>query len=59
MLLQRTTAGTIGAVDVRAAYAAVPERYRSRSTWVAHQSVVNKFSGFGNGNALSDYWPSP
>lgn len=50
-----TTAGTIGAVDVRAAYAALPERYRSRSTWVAHQSVVNKFSGFGNGNALSDY----
>ena len=50
-----TTAGSIGAIDVRAAYAAVPERYRSRSTWVAHQSVVNKFSGFGNGNALSDY----
>ena len=50
-----TTAGSLGAIDVRAAYAAVPERYRSRSTWVAHQSVVNKFSGFGNGNALSDY----
>jgi HK97 family phage major capsid protein len=50
-----TTAGTLGAVDVRAIYSALPERYRSRSTWVMNQSVVKKASGFGNGNALSDY----
>lgn len=50
-----TTAGQLGAVDIRAAYATLPERYRSRSTWLMSQAVENKVSAFGNGNALSDY----
>jgi HK97 family phage major capsid protein len=50
-----TTAGTIGAVDLRAAYGALPERYRSRATWVMSQTVVNKVLALGNNNALSDF----
>ena len=35
-----TTAGHIGAVDVRAAFAALPERFGATSTWVMHQDVL-------------------
>jgi HK97 family phage major capsid protein len=37
-----TTAGHIGAVDLRAAWSAVPERFRSRSTWVMHSDVLSQ-----------------
>jgi HK97 family phage major capsid protein len=50
-----TTVGALGAVDVRAAWSGLPERYRPRATWVMSPSVLAKVSAFGNGLALSDY----
>jgi HK97 family phage major capsid protein len=50
-----TTAGTLGAVDVRTAWASLPERYRSRASWVVSPTVDSKIRAFGNGLALSDY----
>jgi HK97 family phage major capsid protein len=50
-----TTVGALGAVDVRAAWSSLPERYRPRATWVMNPSVLSKVSAFGNGLALSDY----
>ena len=50
-----STVGALGAVDVRAAWASLPERYRPRATWVMSPSVLEKVSAFGNGLALSDY----
>lgn len=50
-----TTAGTIGAVDIRSAWAALPERYRSRATWVMSPSVMAKVRALGNNLALADF----
>jgi HK97 family phage major capsid protein len=50
-----TTAGALGAVDVRSAWYTLPERFRPRATWVMSPSVLSKVSQFGNGLALSDY----
>jgi HK97 family phage major capsid protein len=37
-----TTTGHIGAVDVRAAWAAVPQRFRASATWVMHEDVLSQ-----------------
>ena len=50
-----TTVGALGAVDMRAAWSSLPERYRPRATWVMSPSVLAKVSAFGNGLALSDF----
>jgi HK97 family phage major capsid protein len=50
-----TTVGSLGAVDVRTAWATLPERYRSRATWVMSPGVEAKVRAFGNGLALSDF----
>jgi HK97 family phage major capsid protein len=50
-----STVGSIGAVDVRTAWATLPERYRSRATWVMSPGVMGKVRAFGNGLALSDF----
>lgn len=41
-----TTDGALGAVDILKVWAALPERYRSRSTWVMHTSVENEIRKF-------------
>lgn len=52
-----TTAGTLGATDVRKVWGALPERFRGQSTtrWVSSVSVENVIRAFGNNNALADY----
>ena len=50
-----TTAGALGAVDIRAAWAALPERFRPRASWVMSPSVEAQVRSFGNGLALSDF----
>ena len=37
-----TTAGKIGAVDVRAAWSALPQRFRATSTWVMSEPVLGQ-----------------
>src|ERR1039457_4022077 len=52
-----TTAGQLGAVDVRKAWQALPSRWRSGSTWLANGSVetlVKQFAGT-SGGSLVDY----
>lgn len=41
-----TTDGALGAVDILKVWAALPERYRSRATWVMHTSVENEIRKF-------------
>ena len=50
-----TTAGSLGAIDVRNAWATLPERYRSRATWVMSPTIEAKIRAFGNALALSDF----
>ena len=50
-----TTSGALGAVDTRAAWSSLPERFRPRATWVMSPTVLSKVSAFGNGLALSDF----
>lgn len=50
-----TTAGAISAPDFRAAWAALPERFRGKATWVYSPTVQEKVSAFGNNLALSDF----
>ncbi len=50
-----TTVGALGAVDLRAAWAALPQRFRGKATWLMSPSVETKVSQFGNGLALSDF----
>lgn len=50
-----TTSGVLGASDVRAAWATLPERYRPRATWVMSPSIEAKVRAFGNNLALSDF----
>ena len=56
-----TTAGTLGAADITAAWAAVPERYRSRSTWMYHRSVGQRVAAIAasGGLAPGDYFTLP
>ena len=50
-----TTAGTIGAVDLRAVWAALPERFRPKAKWVMNVTAENVIRALGNNLALSDY----
>jgi HK97 family phage major capsid protein len=50
-----TTAGSLSATDIRAAYSALPERFRGKSTWLTSPTVDQHISQFGNALALSDY----
>ncbi len=50
-----TTLGTLGAVDVRAAYAKLGELFRSKATWMMNVSVENTIRAFGNNLALADF----
>ena len=50
-----TTVGALGAVDVRTAWATLPERYCPSAHWVMSPSVMGKVRAFGNGLALSDF----
>jgi HK97 family phage major capsid protein len=50
-----TTAGTLGGVDIRKAWAALPQRFRANATWVMSPTVEAQVRGLGNGLALSDF----
>lgn len=50
-----TTAGALGSADVRAAWAALPERFRAHATWVYSPSIDSKIRNFGNNLALADF----
>jgi HK97 family phage major capsid protein len=50
-----STVGSLGAVDMRTAWATLPERFRPRATWVMSPTVEGKVRAFGNGLALSDF----
>lgn len=50
-----TTAGTVGAVDLRKAWGALPERFRPNATWVMNVTVENQIRALGNNLAMSDY----
>jgi HK97 family phage major capsid protein len=50
-----TTTGSLGAIDTRAAWSSLPERFRPRATWVMSPTVLSKVSAFGNGLAISDF----
>lgn len=41
-----TTDGVFGAIDVQALYAAVPERFRSKATWLMNVGVENQIRAF-------------
>lgn len=51
------TSGSLGAVDVRKAWTALPQRWRSNSTWLAPPSVETLVKQFGGttGSSLVDY----
>ncbi len=49
------TLGTLGSVDVRAVWAAMPERFRDNSAYVMNIVTRNLISALGNGLALSDF----
>lgn len=48
-----TTAATIGLVDINAAYAGVPKRYRSRSTWLANPVYTLAIKALGTAISAS------
>lgn len=50
-----TTDGAFGAVDIDKVWAALPERYRSRATWVMNVDVENEIRAFGSGTATSRF----
>lgn len=50
-----TTDGSFGAVDIDKVWAALPERYRSRATWLMSVDVENEIRGFGSGTATSRF----
>ncbi|MGC1185110.1 MAG: phage major capsid protein [Candidatus Dormiibacterota bacterium] len=50
-----TTLGTLGAVDVRAAWSQLSELFRQRASWVMNVTVESIIRAFGNNLALSDF----
>lgn len=50
-----TTNGALGAVDVRAVYTALPERFRGRATWVMNPTTEEKLLSNPSALSLSDY----
>jgi HK97 family phage major capsid protein len=50
-----TTDGAFGAVDIDRVWAALPERYRSRATWLMNVDVENEVRAFGSGTATSRF----
>ena len=50
-----TTDGAFGAVDIDKVWAALPERYRSRATWLMNVDVENEIRAFGSGTATSRF----
>lgn len=50
-----TTAGVIGATDIRSAWSSLPERYRPRATWVMSPTVDGKVRALGNNLNLADF----
>jgi HK97 family phage major capsid protein len=50
-----TTAGVLGATDIRSAWSALPERYRPRATWVMSPTVDAKVRALGNNLSLADF----
>ena len=50
-----TTDGAFGAVDIDKVWAALPERYRSRSNWLMNVDVENEIRAFGSGTATSRF----
>lgn len=50
-----TTDGAFGAVDIDRVWAALPERYRSRATWLMSVDVENEIRAFGSGTATSRF----
>ena len=49
------TSGSLGAVDIRKAWAALPQRFRANARWVMSPGVMAQVRAFGNGQALSDF----
>lgn len=50
-----TTDGAFGAVDLLAVWKALPERYRSRATWLMHTDVENEIRTFSTSSQGSYY----
>jgi HK97 family phage major capsid protein len=50
-----TTAGQLGAVDVRKAWQALPQRWRDNATWLANGSVETLVRQFANGDSEVDF----
>lgn len=50
-----TTLGTLGAVDVRAAWGKLGELFRPKASWIMNVSVENTIRAFGNNLSLADY----
>lgn len=50
-----TTDGALGAVDFRKVWAALPERYRSRATWLHSVTVDNQLRSFSSSGTGSEY----
>jgi HK97 family phage major capsid protein len=50
-----TTAGTIDGVSLRKTWAALPERFRGKATWLLSPQVDAQVRGLGNNLALADY----
>lgn len=48
-----TTDGSLGVVDVRALFAALPPRYRSNASWVMSLDVMNEVRGFDTTGGMS------
>lgn len=49
-----TTDGSLGAVDVRATFAAVPQKYRANSSWLMSIDVMNEIRGLDTSGGLSN-----
>jgi HK97 family phage major capsid protein len=49
-----STAGHIGAVDVRAAWSALPQRFRANATWVMHENVLSQVRNIDGAAAQVD-----
>lgn len=50
-----TTAGTLGAVDLRSAYSKLPERFRPGSSWLMSPTVMAQVRALGNNLNIADF----